>query len=181
MVEDRCPICLKVPAEELRPFCSVICLKADPKNAKDLQHRRRYEQFLDRIAGAGGSGGMVSVDVDYRLCWYLAGAQDEAAVGGSRVKISWTAEKISELRRLVKEGLTDRQIGLLFNCGHKAICANRNRFGIHGIHRGPPRPRSTLQDPYCTQCRVKMRVRPGEYCRLCLNERGELFVEAPRG
>jgi len=71
---------------EIWPFCCADCLRADPDQATDEDFRRRLGLFYERNTGAGGPGGMIITAADERLRWYLAGAQDEAAI---RDGIDW--------------------------------------------------------------------------------------------
>lgn len=88
---DKCPICLKKPLQEIWPYCSAVCLHADPASAKDPDMQRRMQAFRERTLGAGGPGGMTPTHIDDKLSWYLSGAQDEAA---HRQGINWGEKKI---------------------------------------------------------------------------------------
>lgn len=79
-----CPIYDGDPQKEIWPFCSAVCFKADPSVAKSPDMLRRLDQFDERDTGGGGPGGCLPVGISGDLSFYLAGAQDEAAIAEGR-------------------------------------------------------------------------------------------------
>lgn len=51
----------------------------------------------------------------------------------------WTEEKVEQLRKLFREGLTDAQISLRLKVGRSSVIGKRNRLGLHREEPTGPR------------------------------------------